>query len=311
MHSVMNRLEKHRSNTTLYGSSLIIASSLFYGSYGVWTRLMGNSFGPFMQAWIRGVLVVLVLLPVFFFGKQKWERIRWREDKWWLTVWCLANWMIGAPYYYAINHLGIGLAVLIFYSGYLLAMFVLGWLLGGERYDMPKLLATALALVGLLLTSAPTFRHAELLPLTAAAVAGMSVGLDMVVAQKIHYASTQTTVLAWATGLVGSLPMAFLLREHVPPAVNVHWLYLLAYVAACTAASWLSIRGVKLIEAGAAGILGLLEIVWALLFGSIFFGEHPHSLVYIGAVCIVAAAAIPYLKTMRTHKQGIVEEIPA
>lgn len=307
----MNRLAKHRSNTAFYGSSLIIASSLFYGSYGVWTRLMGNSFGPYMQAWIRGVIVILILLLTFFFGRQKWESVRWRKDRWWLILWCLANWMIGAPLYYAINRIGIGLGILIFYSSYLLAMFVLGRLLSGEQYDRAKVCATLLALGGLFLTSAPTFSGTELLPFVAAAAAGCSVGLDMVVAQKVNYGSTQTAILAWATGLVGTIPAAFILHEQVPSFRSVHWLYLFAFVVASTAASWLSIHGVKRIEAGAAGILGLLEIVWALLFGMLFFHERPHMLVYAGAVCIVAAAAIPYLKSAKNNKEVVIEEIPA
>jgi S-adenosylmethionine uptake transporter len=219
--------------------------------------------------------------------------------------------MIGAPQYYAINRLGIGLATLIFYCGYLLSMFILGWLLNGERYDREKFIATLLALLGLCLTYAPSLRGTTLLPFVGALLAGLSIGIDMVVSQRITYGTSQTTVLAWATGIIGSIPTAFILHEHVPPLIDVHWLYLLAFVGVCIAASWLSIHGVKRIEAGAAGILGLLEVVWALLFGIAFFHERPHAIVYVGAVCIIAAAVIPYSKTAQTTaNKEIIEEMP-
>jgi drug/metabolite transporter (DMT)-like permease len=306
----MNHSPQKHNNNTFYGSSLIIASSLFYGGYGIWIRLMGNSFGPYMQAWIRAAIVLLVMLPIALYGRQKWQPIRWRQDKWWLIVWCFANWMIGAPLYYAINRIGIGLATLVYYTGYLVAMLVLGWLLSGEKYGPQKLLATVLAVAGLCLTYAPSFHGASLLPFGAALIAGICTGLDLVVSQKITYNSSQTTVLAWATGIVGSLPTAFILREHVPSLLNIHWVYLLLFVVVCIASSWLSIHGIKMIEAGAAGILGLLEIVWALIFGIVFFDERPHALVYLGAVCIMAAATIPYLKTVKKGSKEVIEEIP-
>jgi drug/metabolite transporter (DMT)-like permease len=295
--------------TAVYGSSLIVLSSLFYGSYGVWTRLMGNSFGPYMQAWIKAALVIAVMLPIALFGRQKWQPIRWRQDKWWLIFWVCINWMISAPLYYATTHIGINLSILLEYGGYLISMFFLGWLLNGERYTRNKLLATVLALSGLLLTFTPSLGHASLLPFLGALAAGFAIGGDMVVSQRIQYSSSQTTVLAWTTGLILNVPAAFILHEHTPGLhMDVHWLYLLLFVGVCIASSWLSIHGVKLIDAGTAGILGLLEVVWAMLFGITFFHERPHMLAYVGAVCIIAAAATPYV-TSRQDK-AVIEEQP-
>jgi drug/metabolite transporter (DMT)-like permease len=59
---------------------------------------------------------------------------------------------------------------------------------------------------------------------------------------------------------------------------------------------------VKLIDAGAAGILGLLEIVFGILFGAVLFGERPGPIVLIGAAVIIAAAAVPYIRDYNTQK---------
>jgi drug/metabolite transporter (DMT)-like permease len=297
-------LNEHKASTTVFGSSLIILSTIFYGSYGVWTRLMGNSFGPFMQAWIRAALIIAILYAISVFTKQSWQRVRWRDDKWWLIAWILGSWFIGGPLFYAYNRLGIGVTTLIFYSGYLMSMFMLGWLVNHERFSFDKLLATLLALTGLVLISAPTVNRAALLPLCASLLAGWGIGIDLVVSQHVKYNSLQTSALAWAAGMVGSLPMAFLLHERTPGLHDVSaWAYLLIFVLACIAASWLAVHGVKLIEAGAAGLMGMLEIVWAVLFGILFFHERPHFLAYAGAILIVAAAAIPYAVAHKTVEE--------
>lgn len=291
---------------------MIVMSSLFYGSYGVWTRLMGDNFGPFMQSWIRATLVCLVMLPFVLWGKNRWERIRWSEDKWWLASWVGVNTLIGGAQYYAIIHIGIGLALLTLYAGYLTSMFVLGWLLNGERYTPDKVVATVFAVVGLVLAFGPTLDGATLFPFIAALTAGFCIGGDMVVAQKIKYNSAQTTILAWVTGMVGSIPLSFLLHEHVASAHDyAQWGYLLAFVVVCVAASWLSVHGVKLVEAGVAGILGLLEVVWGIAFGVMFFHEQPSLLAYLGAACIIAAAIIPYVMEFRKMKPAAIEELPA
>ena len=46
------------------GASLIVLSSLFYASYGIWTKLMGNFFGGYTASALRSVVVVLILLPI-------------------------------------------------------------------------------------------------------------------------------------------------------------------------------------------------------------------------------------------------------
>ncbi|HSW99461.1 MAG TPA: hypothetical protein VLH38_00315 [Patescibacteria group bacterium] len=53
-------------------------------------------------------------------------------------------------------------------------------------------------------------------------------------------------------------------------------------------------------------ILGLLEIVFGVLFGVLFFHEKPTAVALLGMVVIIAAAAIPYLKDYNA-KEGALE----
>ena len=63
----------------------------------------------------------------------------------------------------------------------------------------------------------------------------------------------------------------------------------------------------KLIDAGAAGILGLLEIVFGVIFGVLLFHEHLALLVIAGVMVIIVAAAIPYLRDYNS-KRGTLEQ---
>jgi drug/metabolite transporter (DMT)-like permease len=70
-------------------------------------------------------------------------------------------------------------------------------------------------------------------------------------------------------------------------------------------ASWMLLTGLKYVEAGAAGVLGLLEIVFGVLFGMLFFHEQVSSVVLSGIVIIISAAAIPYIKDYNSTRGSL------
>jgi len=78
--------------------------------------------------------------------------------------------------------------------------------------------------------------------------------------------------------------------------MDIEWVYLIIFAVSSLVASWTFVRGLKLVEAGVAGILGLLEIVFAVLFGILFFHERPGIIALIGMAVIVVAASLPYVR---------------
>ena len=61
------------------GASLVVLSSLFYASYGIWTKLMGNFFQGYTASALRSVLVLLILLPIAIFYRHL-EPIKLRQN---------------------------------------------------------------------------------------------------------------------------------------------------------------------------------------------------------------------------------------
>lgn len=51
-----------------------------------------------------------------------------------------------------------------------------------------------------------------------------------------------------------------------------------------------------MIDAGVASLLGLLEVVFGVFFGVVFYDEHLKFIVLVGMSLILLAAAIPYLE---------------
>lgn len=289
------------------GASLVVLSSFFYASYGIWTKLMGNFFGGYTASALRSVLVLMILLPIALFYRQL-GKIDWQQNWRYFVGMVVASAFVWGPLYFAILEAGVGISLAITYAGIVSGMFIFGWLFAGERLTRDKWISIALGLVGLWLVFSPTIAAGfGWLALVAALVSGLGSAANSVIAKKMPLNATQATVLLWLASVVANIPMAFVLREDMPSVgLHIEWVYLVIFAVASIIASWAFIKGVKLIEAGAAGVIGLTEIVFGVLFGVAFFGERPGLIVLTGVAVIIAAAAIPYVKDYNA-KHGTLE----
>jgi drug/metabolite transporter (DMT)-like permease len=284
------------------GASLVVLSSFFYASYGIWTKLMGNYFDGYTASVFRSLFVIIFLLPVVLIAKS-WIRLQWRRDWMYILGMIVSSCFIWGPLYYAILHAGVGISAAVNYGAIVIGMFLFGWLFAHEKFTKDKAISCLLGCIGLAIVFVHHDVNIGFLPLGAATLSGIATASNMVLAKKIPYGGTQSTIILWVTSLIANLIMVILFREKAPVyGAHIEWFYLLLFSIASVIASWSFVRGSKLIEAGAAGILGLLEIVFGLIFGIVFFNEHPGGLVFVGAAVIIAAAAIPYLKDYNAQK---------
>jgi S-adenosylmethionine uptake transporter len=287
--------QRVKSSATL-GASYVVLSSIFYASYGIWTKLMGNFFGGYTASALRSALVLLILGSLAIKYRQL-EKINWKDNWRYLVGLILTAVLIWGPLYFAILNAGVGISLALNYASIVIGMFLFGRLLAGERFTKDKWLSAALGLTGVWLVFLPSVSKFGWIALGAALLSGFSSSAHYVIAKKIPYNATQSTLSMWAASLIANTVMALILTERIP-ALGIHpqWGYLIIFSFASVASTWLFVRGVKIIDAGAAGVLGLLEIVFGVLFGAVFFGERPGVVVLLGVAIIVSAAAIPYLK---------------
>jgi drug/metabolite transporter (DMT)-like permease len=288
------------------GASLVVISSIFYASYGIWTKLMGDFFGGYTASALRSIIVLIIIVPVALFFHQL-QPINWRRNWHHIVGMTVSSLFMWGPLYYAILHAGIGIALTINYACYIIGMFLFGRLFNGEQFTKDKWFSIILSLIGLFFVFSPNVTDFKWLALGAAVLSGISSSSVGVITKKIDYNTSQSTIFLWLTSVVANVCMAFVIGEKQPLiGMYVQWLYLCLFAIASVLASWTLVKGVKMVEAGAAGILGLFEIVFGVLFGIVFFDEHLSLLISIGVLIIITAAAIPYIKDYN-EKRGVLE----
>lgn len=262
---------------------------------------MGDSFGGYTASALRSVLVLVILVPITL-RLRSFEPLKLQENWKYIVAMIVGSFFIWGPLYYSILHAGVGLALTVSYACIVIGMFLFGWLLAGERLTKRKLLAAGIGLVGLALIFSPADARLAWLALSAAALSGLATAAGAVLSKKIPYNATQTTVVIWVTSVIANTIMDVVIREPLPTNLSIKWLYVLCFALASVVASWSLTKGVKLIDAGIAGILGLLEIVFALIIGVALFHEKPTPVAIFGAAIVILAAAVPYLKKRTTQR---------
>ncbi len=289
-----------------YGISLILFSSFLFASYGVWAKLIGDGMDPFFQGWSRAVIIIIALAPILYYKKMivPIERRDWK----WFVIFLAFTSGTQAPLFYAFNHMDIGSATLLFFVSMLLTMYTVGFLFLGEKMSKVKIASFILAVIGMYFIF-----HFSLVAFTflAAAMAmlnGVASGGEISSSKKFsnRYSTLYITWLSWVIILVTNAPISYFLGERmIMPSFEMVWLWQLGYTVTSMLAFWLIIEGLKYVEVGIGGLLGLLEIIFSVALGIWLFGEGLSLQVAIGSAFILLAAALPHISDMRDKNKLI------
>jgi drug/metabolite transporter (DMT)-like permease len=278
------------------GLIFILLSTIMFGSYGVWSRLIGNSFGVFYQGWTRTLLISLILFPILWYKKGiiPIQRKDWK----WMSVFLVSTSLTQAPIFYAFNHMDIGAATLLFFVGMIITMYVVGFAFLNEKPTWEKIVSFVLACVGLYATFSFSLVAFSLLAASMAVLNGVATGVELSSSKKLSgsYSPLYITWLSWVIIAITNCVASIALGEPQPfPTISLAWIYLAIYAIVSILGFWFAIEGFKYAEASIGGLLSLLEVVFAVIFGMLIFHQELTPIVILGGVLILIAAALPHV----------------
>lgn len=285
------------------GYIILSTSALLYGTYGVWSRLMGPDFAPFYQGWVRSLLIILMLTP-FMWASKSFVPIK-RKDWRALSIFIGFCIFTQAPLYYAFNNAPLGTVQFVFYSMFIITAYIVGRFYLGEAITKIKLVSIILAFVGLALVFGNAVIAFAPLGLALALFNGVASGGEVASSKKLEqYPPILIVFWGWVFTLITHLPISLLVHEHqVPFAFNEAWLWLIVYSVVNGLTFWMAIKGFQMVDASIGSIVGLTEVVWGALFGAILFDERLSLSIYLGGAVIIVAAMLPDLMNIINKKK--------
>ena len=287
---------------TSRGVWLVVAGSLVISSYGVWSKVLGDSFGPLGQSWVRSLITCLMILPILLWGNHL-LRIK-REDWKWMAIYIIATSATSAPIYYAFNHMDIGSAYLLFFVGMLLTMALMGFAHFKEKITTSKVTAIILAFVGLSIIFSFSIEKFTLLAASLALLNGVASGAEVAISKKLtNYSSLYLVFISYLSIFATNGLLSIITHEvqKIPP-VSSAWTFIAIFAFTGVLGFWLLLKGVQYLESSIGGLLSPLEAVFGIILGAIIFHEVITGRMIIGGSLIVIAAALPHIVELYRRK---------
>jgi drug/metabolite transporter (DMT)-like permease len=294
------------------GLALAGLSAATFGTSGAFAAsLLESGWSPAAAVMIRVVVAALVLTPPAVVQlRGRWALLS-RHAVPIIGFGVVAVAACQLFYFNAVEHLTVGVALLLEYLGSVLVVGWL-WLRHGQRPRRLTVLGAATAVAGL----------ATVLDLAGDVridVVGVLWGLGAATGLAVYFlVSAQTDdrlpplVMAWggmvvggvvlgAAGLGGFLPLRASTSDVRFVDHRVSWLVPVIglSVVAAVVAYVAGIAGARLLGARLATFVGLTEVVFAVLFAWLLLGQLPSAVQLVGGAVIVAGVALVRLDELR------------
>jgi drug/metabolite transporter (DMT)-like permease len=278
-------MEAGGARTHRKGAALVLAAALCWSSGGliarfittdVWTQTAGRGF------FAAATLLVFILIRD---GRNTWKLFRGLGFPGVAVAVCFAS--ASLCFVIALRHTTVA-TILVIQSTAPLIAGVIAWIWIREVLGWARGLAMAVALFGVWQMVSGGQSGGDALGVALSCVIALALGIATVVVRR--YSNTRMTP---AMCLAGVLLMVIGLAVREPVAVSgrdIGLLFLFGAGQLAIGMIWFT-TGARLIPAGEAALLGLLECVCGPIWVWIFLGEDPGGSAIIGGLLTLAAVA--------------------
>ena len=278
----------------MLGLGQMTTAAAFYGSMGMWSVMMSDAFGAWSSGWVRATIVFVVMGVIGICTKQ-FRRIE-KGDLLWFGLLAISG-LVAIPYFFGFLLLGAGMGTVIFdiamaIGGFLFARFLLK-----EKITLIKIISLTIALIGVVIVYGVSFGSDTLLGGLMMLLAGAVFQPLILVSNKklLKYSKIQQVIANFVGIFVVCLPLSFVFHDTLPAFSDTNllpWIAVTAFAGVNIGAMYFRICSLKHLNISVVVLVGLLEIVFGVLFGVLFLGESFTARIGVGIAVIIIGLAL-------------------
>ncbi|RYH04278.1 DMT family transporter [Salipiger sp. IMCC34102] len=278
------------------GALLALLAFAIFATHDVFIKVLGGSYSP-IQVVFFSVLLSFPLATVQLMRDPTPGTLR-PHHPWWMALRTAAGVMTGISAFYAFSVLPLAQVYAILFASPLL-ITILAIPILGERVRLRRALAVVVGLAGVMVVLRPGSTQLEL-GHAAAMAAAIGSSLTSIIVRKIG--ADERPVVLMLFPLVGNFVVMGALLGTVYRPMPIEHIGMAAVIAVFSFAAGLLVIGAY--RAGEAVIVAPMQysqILWATLFGVLFFGETPDGTTVLGAAIIIASGLYIVLRESRSQ----------
>lgn len=272
----------------LKGIVCIIIAAIGFSFMTFFVRLAGDL--PTMQkAFFRNAVALVIAVAMLFSEKEKFE-IK-KEFKWDIFFRCLFGTTGLIANFYAIDKLDLADSNMLNKLSPFFAI-ILSIPLLKEKPSKLDITATIIAFIGALFIIRPTGTNLQLVPALIGLYGGFGAGTAYVFVRRAGGKGAKTPVIVICFSAFSCLlTLPFLIAGYVP-MTGKQWLILIMAGASAAVGQFAITTAYKFAPAKKLSVFDYLQVLFAALWGIIFFKEVPAVLSIIGYVIIIGVAVV-------------------
>jgi S-adenosylmethionine uptake transporter len=286
-------------NPVLLGVLLMLAGDFMFALNDAMGKWLVTSLVVGQVLFIRSIGAFAVLGPMI--ARQGIRALFVVERPWLQVVRAIITAVETTLFYAAVYYLPLG-DVFSFYMAGPVYVAALSHLILGERVGWRRWLAILVGFVGVLIMLRPS---GDISPATMLAIAGSFLFALTVILGRLLRGTSDTTLVTWQTLCALALGAGMLVvlgGWQAPTPIEWGGMLLLGIVS-CTA-HLMIVRALKDAPAALLAPMHYTLLLWALVFGWMFFAEVPSASMLTGAAVVVVAGLFI------VHRQKVVDEVP-
>jgi drug/metabolite transporter (DMT)-like permease len=266
-----------------HGIGLMCLGILLFALNDVMGKWLMSTYTVGQVLALRSAAALLILVPFAF--KEGWGNILSAQRPGLQIVRVVFATLEAACFYWAVAYISL-VSVMTYYLAAPLYVAAIAPFLLKERMDISRWIAVLIGFCGVLMVLRPS---AETLTVPALiAILGSILFAGLILSTRVLKGTSSVSLIVWQT--MGALIFGVVLLPFgwVQPSLRDFVLLALLGVVAMLA-HMLVAKALKLAPAAVVSPFQYTLIVWAALFGWLFFGEWPDNWMIAGAVIIVAS----------------------
>jgi len=261
----------------------VILSGLFLSGLNAAMRLVAQQIHPFEAQFLRYLVGLIVILPLFVRTAGLWRprSIRGQFTRGVVHTIALTLWFLSIPHVSLADITALGFTAPIF--------VMLGAVLFlHERMQPARAVAAALGLSGVVIVVWPQLSGQGGIWLLVLLATSPLFAASLLITKAQTAYERPEVIVAWQALTVSllSLPLALLYWQW--PTTG-QWLLLLTGGALGSAGHYALTRAFALMDVSATQTVRFLELIWALLLGWIIFSDSPNGWTVVGGFVICAS----------------------
>jgi S-adenosylmethionine uptake transporter len=267
------------------GAVLSLMAFALYATHDVVVKFLGGDYSP-IQIIFFGGLFSFPMLTVLMVGDRTDGHLRPRHP-WWLMARAISGVATAVAGFYAFTVLPMAQTYAILFAGPLLITLLAIPMLG-EKVGLRRGMAVVVGLLGVLIVLRPGGGAALGLGHLAALSAAVTGALASIIVRKIG-GEERPVVMQLYPMLVSVVAMGCALPWVYKPMPVEHLGLLLVFSLLGFIATAVIIAAYRTGEAVIVAPMQYSQIIWAVLYGAMFFDERPDMMTGIGSAVIIAS----------------------